>query len=118
MTAQMNGWIRIHSSRYHRSCIHRWLTTGPSGTTEWRKIQLDQLEQTFASTTERDEQIQPMWKDMESRVTRRKSFTIEERKGVAGRRNVRKTDEDNWLQAGLYGTNNEQEDATKSKDSK
>jgi predicted acetyltransferase len=115
----MNIWIRIRSSRCHRSCIHRWLTTGGSGSTEWRKSQLDKLEQSFASTIENDEQIQPMWKDMESRVTRRKSFTVEERKGVIGRRNVRKTDEDNWLQAGLYGTNNEQEDnATGSKENK
>ena len=114
----MSIWIRINSSRCYRSCIDRWLTTGASSSTEWRKSQLDKLEQTFASTMESDEPIQPMWKDMESRVTRRKSFTIEERKGVVGRRNVRKTDEDNWLQAGLYGTNNEQEDATSKKESK
>ena len=48
------------------------------------------------------EDVQPMWKEMESRVTRRRSLTIEQRDGVSGRRNVRKSDEDVWLEAGVY----------------
>lgn len=52
-----------------------------------------------------DEEVQQMWKEMESRVTRRKSLTISEAKlmgkGV-GRRNIRRTDEEAWLDAGLY----------------
>ncbi len=52
-----------------------------------------------------DEEVQQMWKDMESRVTRRKSLTLSEAKlmgkGV-GRRNIRRTDEEAWLDAGLY----------------
>lgn len=52
-----------------------------------------------------DFEIQPMWKDMESRVVRRRSIAISEalQKGKKlGRRNVGKTDEDAWLKAGLY----------------
>ncbi len=51
------------------------------------------------------EDVQPMWKEMESRVTRRRSLTHEQRGGVSGRRNVRKSDEDMWLEAGVYDTN-------------
>ena len=40
---------------------------------------------------------------MESRVTRRRSLTAVERKaGEVGRRNIRKSDEDVWLEGGLY----------------
>ena len=46
--------------------------------------------------------VQPMWKEMESRVTRRRSLTLEQRGGVSGRRNVRKSEEDYWAQAGVY----------------
>lgn len=50
-----------------------------------------------------DEELQPMWRDMESRVTRRRSLTAAERKaGEVGRRNIRKSDEDVWLEGGLY----------------
>eukprot|EP00578_Thalassiosira_sp_NH16_P024080 CAMPEP_0181097434 /NCGR_PEP_ID=MMETSP1071-20121207/11567_1 /TAXON_ID=35127 /ORGANISM="Thalassiosira sp., Strain NH16" /LENGTH=182 /DNA_ID=CAMNT_0023179915 /DNA_START=142 /DNA_END=690 /DNA_ORIENTATION=- len=48
------------------------------------------------------EDVQPMWKEMESRVTRRRSLTLDEREGVSGRRNVRKSEEDMWLEAGVY----------------
>jgi len=48
------------------------------------------------------EDVQPMWKEMESRVTRRRSLTLEERGGLSGRRNVRKSEEDMWLEAGVY----------------
>jgi hypothetical protein len=46
--------------------------------------------------------VQPMWKGMESRVTKRKSLTLTQRGGVSGRRNVRRSDEDMWLEAGVY----------------
>ncbi len=52
-----------------------------------------------------DEDVQPMWKDMESRVTRRKTITVQEAKirgKSIGRRNIRKTDEEAWMDAGLY----------------
>jgi hypothetical protein len=83
--------------------------------TDWRKSKLDQLEQKFATTVtpptiDSDDQVQPMWKDMESRVTKRRPMTAEERKGLSGRRNVRKTDEDSWLEAGLYDTHDEEKE--------
>lgn len=43
-----------------------------------------------------------MWKGMESRVTKRRSYTPAEREGRVGRANVRRTDEDVWLEQGLY----------------
>lgn len=50
-----------------------------------------------------DEDLQPMWKNLESRVTRRRSFTAAQREpGKIGRRNIRKSEEDVWLQSGLY----------------
>jgi len=50
-----------------------------------------------------DDDLQPMWRDMESRVTRRRSLTSAQREpGKIGRRNVRKSDEDMWLESGLY----------------
>lgn len=49
------------------------------------------------------EDVQPMWKEMESRVTRRRSLTLEQRGGRSGRHNVRRSDEDVWLDAGVYG---------------
>ena len=51
---------------------------------------------------DRYEDVQPMWKEMESRVTKRRSLTLQDRGGVSGRRNVRKSDEDVWLEAGVY----------------
>jgi hypothetical protein len=50
------------------------------------------------------EDVQPMWKGMESRVTKRAALTLEQRGGVSGRRNVRKSEEDMWLESGLYDT--------------
>ena len=53
-----------------------------------------------------EDEVQQMWLDMESRVTKRKSMTIQQAaksgKGV-GRRNIRRTEEDAWLEAGVYG---------------
>ena len=51
---------------------------------------------------DKDEDVQPMWKGMESRVTKRKSLTLTQRGGLSGRRNVRRSDEDIWLEAGVY----------------
>lgn len=48
------------------------------------------------------EDVQPMWKGMESRVTKRAALTLEQRGGVSGRRNVRKSEEDMWLESGMY----------------
>ena len=66
-----------------------------------------------------DDDVQPMWKGMESRVTKRKAFTEADltRKGMSsGRNNVRKSDEDLWLAAGVYGTDsNDKDDNTDKK---
>jgi hypothetical protein len=86
-----------------RRAVHN--TTG-----EWRKHQLDRLllqqQQKFQPAQEvmiaSDDDLQPMWKDMERRVTRRKPVTIQQAGPNVGRRNVRPTDEEAWLQAGLY----------------
>lgn len=59
------------------------------------------------------EDVQPMWKEMESRVTRRRSLTLDQRGGVSGRRNVRKSDEEFWLEAGVYGGDDEGKDGEK-----
>lgn len=53
-------------------------------------------------TIDEYEDVQPMWKNMESRVTKRRSLTLDQRGGVSGRRNVRKSEEDMWLEAGVY----------------
>lgn len=77
---------------------------------EWRKHQLDKLSRKFQPPNEiqKDEELQPMWKDMESRVTRRRPLTLQEAKGKTGRRNIRKTDEEAWLQAGLYSSDDDE----------
>jgi len=64
------------------------------------------------------EDVQPMWKEMESRVTKRRSLTLDERKGVSGRRNVRKSDEDVWLANGVYDDESSSEDNDKDDDNK
>ena len=75
---------------------------------EWRKAQLDKLEnkfkgkQTEVLDIESEEDLQPMWKEMEGRVTRRKPRTLADTGGKSGRMNIKKTDEDVWLEQGLY----------------
>ncbi len=76
---------------------------------EWRKMQLDKLERKFnqpSTSVEKEEDLQPMWKEMESRVTRRKPRTVQQNGGKTGRTNVRKTDEEVWLREGLYDEQN------------
>jgi hypothetical protein len=73
---------------------------------EWRKVQLDRLSKNFDQrkepVIEKDDDLQPMWKDMESRVVRRRTLTIEQAGGRVGRTNIRPTDEESWLKAGMY----------------
>jgi hypothetical protein len=64
------------------------------------------------SSIKSDEELQPMWKDMESRVTKRRTLTKDQRGSKTGRTNVRPTDEEAWLRAGLY--DDEEEDDKKS----
>jgi len=56
-----------------------------------------------------------MWKGMESRVTRRKLRTLEDTKGRSGRMNIKKTDEDVWLEEGLYNNYDDDNDSSNNK---
>lgn len=84
----------------------------PSLGVEWRKQQLEKLERKFvnpAVTVDSDEDLQPMWKEMEGRVTRRRPRTVAENQGRTGRENIRKTDEEYWLREGLYSEESDNE---------
>jgi hypothetical protein len=66
---------------------------------------LEKLEKKFTEPSvkiESDEELQPMWKGMESRVSNRRSRTIAEMGEKTGRTNIKQTDEELWLQGGLY----------------
>mmetsp|Transcript_18217 Transcript_18217/g.21874 ORF Transcript_18217/g.21874 Transcript_18217/m.21874 type:complete len:138 (-) Transcript_18217:56-469(-) len=80
--------------------------SGSSSNQEWRKVQLDKIEKKFQDPLQINnyEDVQPMWKEMESRVTKRRTLTLAQRGGKSGRMNIRKTEEEAWLQAGLYDT--------------
>lgn len=109
--------------------LHPLSTTASSSTTnEWRRHQLDKLEKRHADKRDDsnhnnkheildnnvqvlniadEEDLQPMWKQMERRVVNRRSYRLGEGplKGRAvkvGRTNVRETEEDVWLKQGLY----------------
>jgi hypothetical protein len=91
---------------------------------EWRKLKLDQLENRFAGspsspgslsgsstlssstppsrTIDSDDDLQQAWRDLESRIRGRRPLSLADRGGVSGRSNVRRTDEDVWLEEGLY----------------
>ena len=103
-------------SRQPPSFLVRASSTATGGKDpEWRKMQLDRLRRTFEEpiNIESDEELQPMWKDMESRVVRRRSLTIEQAGGRIGRSNIRPTDEESWLQAGMYDQLQEDTDTAK-----
>ena len=99
------------------------ITGSTAATTQWKRQQYEKIERRFRPDREDDERpkplqidnyedVQPAWREMESRVTKRRSLTLEERQGVSGRRNVRKSDEDVWLHAGVYNssTNSNEEE--------
>jgi hypothetical protein len=73
---------------------------------EWRRKQLNSLETKFMDsetvTVESEDDLQPMWSSMESRVKNRRPRTKEQLGGKSGRRNIKKTDEEMWLQEGMY----------------
>ena len=81
----------------------------------WRRDELEGVAQKFNDTKtgpqvdnkiRSDDELQQMWREMESRVTRRRrpmSLGEASMKGKAiGRKNIRPTDEEVWLNAGLY----------------
>jgi hypothetical protein len=73
-----------------------------------------------AATTrivQHDDDLQPMWKNMESRVKNRRTRSLEETQGRSGRENVKSTDEEEWLRAGLYNNDTNDTNAKTGKDS-
>ena len=103
-------------------------SSSPKKIPHWRKQQLNKIEDKFNSTEEtpltieNEEDLQPMWKEMEGRVTKRKSRTLEDTKGKTGRMNIKKTEEEAWLQQGVYesynNNNNNDEEVDTDDDSK
>jgi hypothetical protein len=81
-------------------------SSAPLANMEWRKKQLNKLENKFQEsellTIVSEEDLQPMWKSMERRVKNRRPRTKEELGGRTGRTNIKQTDEEMWLQEGLY----------------
>jgi hypothetical protein len=79
----------------------------------WRKQQLGKLERKFMEPLkiDNDEDLQPMWKSMENRVSNRRLLTKSETGGRTGRSNVRRTDEDLWSQNGMYDQEVDDKDA-------
>mmetsp|Transcript_12492 Transcript_12492/g.18768 ORF Transcript_12492/g.18768 Transcript_12492/m.18768 type:complete len:158 (-) Transcript_12492:63-536(-) len=84
---------------------------GLEANSRWKKGHLKKLEKNALQMHDEpldiksDGEVQQMWKDMESRVTKRPTMTISQAalKGKkTGRSNIKKTDEEAWLQAGLY----------------
>lgn len=78
----------------------------------WSKKQIDKIEKKFTEPSQRvdsDEGLQQMWKEMESRVTKRRPRTLGDTKGKTGRENIKKTDEEMWLQEGLYPDKEEED---------
>lgn len=88
--------------------------------TTWRKEQLDKLlllqrrSQEPAQLIETEKDLQPMWQAMERRVKNRPPPPSSNKDGRSGRMNVKKTEEDVWLEEGLY-KHLDDEDSTKSK---
>ena len=123
-SSQPRGLMRRTSSSYSPDDLNGDTASSASGitgstaaTTQWKRRQYEKIERGFRPDRDDDddegtkplqidnyEDVQPTWKEMESRVTKRRSLTLEERQGVSGRRNVRKSDEDLWLQAGVYNS--------------
>ena len=99
----------------------RSVTSSSTSGLEWRQRQLLKLEQKFetkstaepAQTIESADDLQQMWREMEGRVTRRRMRTAEEMGGKTGRTNIKSTDEEYWLQEGLYEEQEDNDDKEK-----
>lgn len=110
---QDRRWLSSSSSDDDSSRSRSPSATAVPVAMEWRKMQLETLEKKFSKPSgvvevDNDDDLQPMWRQMESRVTNRRPRTVEEMGGRTGRTNVKKTDEEVWLREGFYddkGTN-------------
>ncbi len=122
--------LRLHSSN-KGSAVNgsaNDVINSAAATAQWKRNQYQKLEDKFntpnklSSTDTQNleplnidnyEDVQPMWKEMESRVTRRRSLTLEQLKqrgGVSGRQNIRKSEEDYWEKAGVYDKDEKKDD--------
>ena len=88
-------------------------TTSLQASLNWKKNQFDTITNKFQKKNSddddivvinNDDELQDTWKQMESRVTRRRLPPKSNERGITkvGRRNIRKSEEDEWLKAGLY----------------
>ena len=138
-----NDIINGQSSTVNSSSQSSDIVESAAATTHWKRSHYQNIENKFhktkadddaptnelSTTTNRkqqeplnitnDDDVQPMWKEMESRVTKRRSLTLQQlqqRGGVSGRRNMRKSDEDVWLEAGVYNTSDDTDDESGDKD--
>jgi hypothetical protein len=113
--------VHVHSNsipKFQSSNKRHFASSSPD---DWRKQQLQTLEQKFHKThnnnvnfVDSDEALQPVWKEMESRVTRRKPRLVQqpggEQRQPTGRINIRQTDEDIWAQEGMYDQKQQQQE--------
>jgi hypothetical protein len=99
-------WPRAAASPPHQPNKLRLMSSnGSDSSKSWSKKQIEKIERKFqnpSSDVEREEDLQQMWREMESRVTNRRPRTLRETGGKTGRVNVRKTDEEMWLREGMY----------------
>jgi hypothetical protein len=106
--------IVLPARRYDVVYSRHVATSNPN---EWRKQQLEALKRKFTKVEDiqNDEELQPMWKEMEGRVTRRRPRTLADTRGKTGRQNVGKTDEEVWLAEGMYPDGNGNDDGGRKK---
>lgn len=97
---------RMLKESFVRTSRRFFSANGVNGDTPWRRQQLEKLESRFEANNlvqvNKDDELQSHWKQMEGRVVRRKPISKESAAGKVGRKNIRRTDEDIWLQNGLY----------------
>lgn len=113
----VDAWSSSSSSSSQRT-----VSSSSSGY-EWRQRQLEKLKRKFdetspSQTVEREDDLQQMWREMEGRVTRRRPRTVEEMGGKTGRTNIKSTEEEYWLQEGLYDDKEDEDGGSANDDSK
>jgi hypothetical protein len=103
---------RMLNKSFIRTRIRCLSANQANGDTSWRRQQLERLTSRFqddddqALQVNKDDELQSHWKQMEGRVVRRKSISKESAAGKVGRKNIRRTDEEVWLENGLYDLDN------------
>ena len=123
-----NKNIGQNKFRFLSSTFDDSSSTMKPNTSSWRRDELEGIAQKFddpesemqgENQIRSDQELQQMWKEMESRVTKRRTpMTLGEAsmKGkVVGRKNIRPTDEEAWLNAGLYDNQDRNDEKASSK---